>query len=156
MGDAGTPEGLSEREQEIYRLRVVNRWTVSKIGEKFDLSHQRVSQILADMKDRMPPIDIEGVRRQSLQLQEDIQRRMYELAELAGAPVTAGKDGELVLDPSSGEYVRDYSGRIAALKLAQEADKEIRKLLGADAAQKVESTATVKYVIEGVDPGALA
>lgn len=151
----GIPQLLSEREAEIYRLRVVNRWTLQKIAAHFGISHQRVSQIFEEARKKLPPVDLEAIRRASLELHEDIQRRAYEIAELAGAPVTAGKDGSVVYDPESGVAVRDYQGRVMALRLAMAADQEIRKLMGADAATKVESTATVKYVIEGVDPEAL-
>ena len=93
---------------------------------------------------------------------ESVLERALFLAEMEGAPATAGKDGEILYDPSVRDadgkpaMVRDYSGRIAALKLALEADRERRKLLGLDAASKIESTATVRYVLEGINPEDLA
>lgn len=155
MSGAQFPE-MTDREAEMWRLRSVNRWTMQKIGDHFGLSSQRVSVILADVREKMPPIDVAGVRQQALDFYDDMQRRLMELVELNGAPVTAGKDGEVVYDPESGAAVRDFSGRINALRAALDADKERRKLLGADAATKVESTATVRYEIAGVDPEALA
>lgn len=147
-------EALTEREQRIYRLRVVNRLTVQAIADREDppISQQRVSQILAEVRRKLPPPDVAKLRAQSEALHEDIQRRAYELVELAGAPVTAGKDGTIVFDPESGEVVRDYALRLAALKTALDADKELRKLHGLDAATKVESTATVRYEVAGLDP----
>lgn len=147
-------EALTEREQRVYRLRVVNRLTVQAIADREDppISQQRVSQILAEVRRKLPPPDVAKLRAQSEALHEDIQRRAYELVELAGAPVTAGKDGTVVYDPESGEVVRDYALRLAALKTALDADKELRKLHGLDAATKVESTATVRYEIAGLDP----
>ncbi len=52
--------------------------------------------------------------------------------------------------------VRDYAGRLRALDMALKADDTMAKRLGLDAASKVESTATVKYEIVGVDPEDLA
>jgi hypothetical protein len=157
---SGEPQArgpLTEREALIYRLRVVNRLTVAEIGRRLDppISQQRVSEILATIRSKIPPPDIAALRQESFELFGDIKRRAYELAEMAGAPVTAGKDGEMVFDPKTGEVVRDYAGRVAALRLALDADKEMRKLHGLDAAQKTESTATVRYEVAGLDPDQL-
>ncbi len=150
------PEPLTEREAEVYRLTVVNRLTQAKIAERLGVTPQRVSQILADARNKLPPIDVDTIRQESVALYQDIKRRALELVEREGAPVTAGKDGDLVLDPTSGEYVRDYSLRVAALKEARAADAEIRKLLGADAATKTEVTGSVRYEVAGVDLDALS
>lgn len=153
----GVPQADSEeRGAEIYRLTVVNRLTQRQISERLGISQPRVSQILAAYRASLPPLDHEAMRRHSLALHEDIQRRALELAELAGAPVTAGKDGDLVVDPTSGEYVRDYSLRLAALETARKADVEIRKLHGLDAASKVEHSGIVRYEVAGVDLDALS
>jgi len=152
----GARRGLSDREAEIYRLRVVNRLTEREIGERFGITQPRVSQILTEIRRLLPTPDLAAVRAEALALHEQVQRMALELAEMEGAPVTAGKDGVIVRDPENGDaVVRDYAGRINALKLALEADREIRRLLGADAASKVESTATVKYELAGIDPEAL-
>jgi hypothetical protein len=155
MALPGTPEGLSEREADIYRLTVVNRLTQSEIGRRLGISQQDVSYHLANARAKLPPIDFDAIRKESLALHLDTLRAALELSDMRGAPVTAGKDGDVVLDPEDGSVVRDYALRLAARETARKADVEIRKLLGLDAAQKVESTATVKYEIVGVDPEAL-
>jgi transcriptional regulator with XRE-family HTH domain len=141
---------LDEDEQEIYRLSVVNRLTQRRIAERLGISQQRVSQVLAKAREKLPPIDLDDMRRHSLELHMDIQRRALELAELAGAPMTAGKDGAIVYD-TDGNVVRDYAGRVAALRLAKEADIEIRKLHGLDAASKIVHSGSVRYEVAGVD-----
>lgn len=151
---AGKPR-LDEREAEVYRLRVVNRLTQTQIAERLGITQQRVSQIEAEARAKLPPLDLEEMRRESLELHYETQRRALALADMIGAPVTAGKDGELVLDPTSGEYVRDYSLRLAALDTARKADIEIRKLHGLDAATKIEQSGSVRYELVGVDPTAL-
>lgn len=151
MAVPGVPEGLTEREAEIYRLTVVNQLTQSKIAERFGISQSAVSQILSNARAKLPPVDLDAIRRQSLELHLDTMRAALELAEMPGAPVTAGKDGDLVLDPSSGEYVRDYSLRLAARETARKADAEIRKLYGLDAATKTEVSGSVRYEVAGVD-----
>jgi len=126
---------------------------MERIGELEEppISMQRVSQILAEVKAKMPPIDLSEMRARSIELHLDVIKRAYEMAGMKGAPVTSGKDGDVVYDPEDGEVVRDYALRGNALNLVIKAEKELRALLGLDAATKVESTATVRYVLEGVD-----
>ena len=152
---------LEGRAGQIWQLYAVKRWTQEAIGRELGISQQRVSQELAAVRAAIPPPDIAAMRTASIEMYQDIARRAYELAELEGAPVTAGKDGGVVYDPSielpdgTHPVVRDYGGRLAALKLARDTDAELRKLLGLDAATRVESTSTVRYVLEGTDPEAL-
>src|SRR3954469_4828343 len=87
-----------ERNAAIYRLRVVNRLTCTEIGERFNISQQRVSQIVAAYAAALPPIDAEAMRRRSLELHEATQRMALVLAEREGAPVFVGKDGEMAYD----------------------------------------------------------
>lgn len=150
------PEPLTPREEEAYRLSVVNRLTGAAIAERMGVSPQRVSQLLSDARNKMPPPDPDALRKEANAMLVDIQRRALELAEREGAPITAGKDGDLVIDPASGEYVRDYSLRLAALKEARSAGAEIRKLYGLDAATKTEVTGSVRYEVAGVDLEALS
>lgn len=147
----GVPQGLSEREGEVYRLTVVNRLTQREIAERMGVSQPRVSQILADARAKLPPVDLAAVRQEALELHLDVIRRAYLLAEMNGAPVTAGKDGGVVYDPEDNSIVRDYTLRMNALALALKADEQRRKLLGADAATKTEVTGSVRYEVIGVD-----
>lgn len=152
---AGVPQNDEDRDALIWRLRVVNRLTQSAIGERVGLSQERVGQILRRMRERLPAPDIEAIRAEALALHHRTQELALEIAEMSGAPVTAGKDGDVLYDPEHGGVVRDYAGRVAALKLALEADREIRKLLGADAASKTEVSGKVMYEIAGLDVGDL-
>ena len=147
----GAPQGLSEREAEVYRLTVVNRLTQREIADRIGVHQTTVGKILADARAKLPPIDLAAIRQEALELHLDVIRRAYLLAEMNGAPVTAGKDGGIVFDPENDSIVRDYSGRMAALALALKADEQRRKLLGADAATKTEVTGSVRYEVVGVD-----
>ncbi|HEY6924939.1 MAG TPA: hypothetical protein VI653_15800 [Steroidobacteraceae bacterium] len=152
----GNAQYLTEVEADVYRLTVVNRLSQRVIGERLGISQQQVSVMLAKAREKLPPVDLEAIRRESLELHYDTKRRALELAERLGAPVTAGKDGDLVLDPQTNEYVRDYSLRLAALDTARKADIEIRKLLGADSATKIETSGTIRYEVASVDLDALS
>lgn len=143
-----------ERNAAIYRLRVVNRLTFSEIGERYGISYQRAWQIVQEYAASLPPIDVEAMRRRSLELHEATQRMALELAEQEGAPVFVGKDGSIAYD-EAGNVVRDYALRLSALETARKADLEIRKLHGLDAATKIEQSGTVRYEVAGVDLDAL-
>src|SRR6266704_91489 len=93
---------------------------------------------------------------ESLEMHLAIQRRALDLAEMDGAPVTAGKDGDLVVDPKTGQHVRDYSLRLQAFEAARKSDVEIRKLYGLDAASKTEVSGSVRYEVASVDLDALS
>lgn len=152
---AGAPQPPPEfegRSGEIWRAYAIKRWTQQRIADHFGLSQQRVSEILAKVREQIgTPDKLEAIR-QSVELYQDIIARAEELARLEGSPVTAGKDGDTVYDPETQKIVRDYSARLAALKTMRDTDAELRKLLGLDAATKVETTGTVRFQIEGVSP----
>lgn len=150
----GSPE-IIERDDDIYRLAVVNRWSQTKIAQKYGISQQRVGEILAKKREMMTPLDTDAMRRESLELHQDIQRRALELADMVGAPVFVGKDGCIAYD-TEGNVVRDYSLRLQALETARKADVEIRKLHGLDAATKIEQSGTIRYEVAGVDLDALS
>lgn len=147
----GLPHGLTEREEEIYRLTVVNQLSQRVIGERLGISQERVGQILRAARAKLPPINLDEIRQQALTLHEDVIRRAYLLAEMKGAPVTAGKDGSVVYDPETQQVVRDYTLALNSLTLALKADEQRRKLLGADAASKTEVTGSVRYEVVGID-----
>lgn len=153
---AGSAQNLTEQEAEVYRLTVVSRLAQRVIGERLGVSQQQVSEILSRARAKLPPVDLDAIRRESLELHWETQRIALELAGKEGAPVTSGKDGDLVIDPETGKYVRDYGLRLAALETARKADVEIRKLHGADAATKTEVSGSVRYEVAGVDVSKLS
>lgn len=144
-----------DRDVKIYRLRVVNRLSLAEIGQRFDLSPQRIGQIVAKVSASLPPVDLDAVRRQSMELYDEIERQALALAEREGAPVFVGKDGDMAID-TDGRPVRDYALRLAALETARKASLERRKLLGLDAATKTEISGSVRYEVAGVDIEALS
>lgn len=147
---------LEGRAGRVWKLYAVKRWTQERIAKELGVSQQMVSRILADVRAALPAVDKAAMIQKSIELHEHIIAEMHALAEMEGAPVTSGKDGDVVRDPDSDAIVRDYGGRLAALRLAMNAEEQLRKLTGIDAASKVESTAHVRYELIGVDPDDLA
>lgn len=148
---------LQARNTEIYRQYVLRGRTQEDIAEEFGITRERVSQIISGVeRDRGEKIgDRDALMRKSAELAADVLERALALADLDGAPLTAGKDGTVVLDPATGDVVRDFSGRMAALKLALAADEQLARRLGLNAPTRVETSGTVRYEIEGVDPEAM-
>lgn len=105
-----------------------------------------------EVREQIPTPVLDEMRQETLELYAEMNRRALEMVDLIPAPLVAGKDGDLVVDPDTGEYVRDYSGRIKALDFALKVSAERRKLMGLDAAQKVETTGSVRFELVGVDP----
>jgi hypothetical protein len=143
------------RDQEIYRRVKVYGWTQSRVAESYGITQGRVSQIITAMEVRGLP-DAAALRQASYERLIEIQARQLEISLLRGAPVTAGKDGDVVIDPETGEVVRDYGGILRALADAVRTDSELAKRFGLDAAAKVETRQTVRYEIAGLDSDDLA
>lgn len=142
---------LTEEDYEIYRLHAVNRWTQARIAERYGMSQQSLSRRLMDIRASLPPIDFDELRRDMLSIYENTLERVAHLIELPGVPVTAGKDGEIVCDPTTGEVVRDYGGRLAALKVAHDATMHIRKMFGLDAPERMSHDGGVRIEVVGVE-----
>jgi len=140
------------RDAELYRRWAVYGWTQAKIAEHFGLSLDGVNDGIRRYREGLDPADKREMIDASIELLKEVNARALEIADMAGAPVAVGKDGTVLVDPDTGLVVRDYSLRLRALETAMKASNDMAKRLGLDAASKVESTATVRYELAGVDP----
>lgn len=154
--DASRSADLLGRNGEVYKRWAIHRWSQARIAEHYGISQQRVSQIVNDARKEVGPILHQELAEQSREVLSHIQAESLRIAELArrGAPVTAGKDGDVVEDPETGAAVRDYSGYLAAMTLAAKMDAELARRFGVNAPEKreLDVKGTVKYEIAGVDP----
>jgi transcriptional regulator with XRE-family HTH domain len=121
------------------------------IAEKHGISQQRVSQILAENRKHTDSITVADHRAQMLDRITAYRRSMAELAAMEGAPVTAGKDGQVVRDPDTDVVVRDYSGRINATKTMLQIDERLAKLVGTDEPTRTRADVTVHGEQDGQD-----
>lgn len=143
-----------ERNAHILRLWMTGL-SQRAIGEQYGISQQRVHEIVRDERAKIPKDDRESLIEREIMFLDHLRRTVMEIAESGAAPVTAGKDGDVVIDPETGEVVRDHTGRLAAINQARQTSVDLRKLLGLDSATKVEATTHITYSVEGMDPEAL-
>lgn len=148
-GKAIEPQ-LEGRNGSIYRAVTIYRRTYEDVAHEFGISSGRVSQIVADVRAKIPVTDLDQMRQESMELYAELGRRAMEIVDLVPAPIFVGKDGKIARD-EHGEPVRDYSGRLRAIETAAKMDEYRRKLLGLDAAQKAEVSAHVKYEVVGIE-----
>lgn len=155
---------IEGRNGEVWRRHTIYGWTQERIAQHFGISQERVSQILIGIRKKINPIIQEEMAQNSLELLRDIQARALEIADMTGAPVAVGKDGDILREPGclpnceldhehseEGAVVRDYSGRLRALETAAKMDAEIAKRFGLNAPEKREVAAVVKYEVANVD-----
>jgi len=154
---------MDGRNGEIWRRHAIYGWTQERCAEHFDISRQRVSQIIDEVRAQIQPLIQEQAAADSREFLLDVKARALEIADLAGAPVAVGKDGNILYEPcgTHGPYdpecdceravVRDYSGRLNALKTAAMIDAQMAKRFGLDAPEKRELSGQVRYEIVGVD-----
>lgn len=142
---------LEGRNGEVWQRYAIHGWTQARIAEHFGISQARVSTIITEIgKTLSAAPDGQELIKKSYDFLLDVQRRVMEIADLAGAPVAVGKDGEILYDPDTGAVVRDFSGRLRALETAMKVDAQVAKRFGLDAPDKVQVSGEMKYEIVGV------
>lgn len=121
------------------------------IAEKHGISQQRVSEILAENRKHTDSVTVAEHRAQMLDRITAFRRALAELAEMEGAPITAGKDGNVVLDPETNQVVRDYGLRLNATKAMVQLDERLAKLVGTDEPSKLRTDVTIHGEAEGTN-----
>jgi hypothetical protein len=132
----------AERDAEIVRLRRQGL-TFQSIADRFDLSRVRVYKIVKEALAALPAVDAAEIRTQELERLEYLRERNQAIMDRAhylayqGYATGTEDDG-----PEADAIMRDV--RIS---------ESIRRLTGADAPAKVETTGTVtaRYEVVGVN-----
>lgn len=128
---------LEGRNGDIWRW-YVRGMTQEALAEKYEISQAQVSRIIAQVRESIPPEDKDKVRQEHLELARSMREELAKLVEMRPAPVTAGKDGDIVRDPETNDPVWDHSGRMAAMDRLRAWIERESKLLGVDAPTKTE------------------
>lgn len=137
----GTPQDdrLTGRDGDIWRA-YCNGKTQEALAREFGISQSRISQIINEVRASIPEVDKAQAYQRELDFLDTLRGMSMEIAAMPAAPVTAGKDGNVVLDPETGAVVRDYGGKLAAMDRAVKMHERYAKLLGLEAPTKVDMT----------------
>ncbi|HZO70041.1 MAG TPA: hypothetical protein VFB74_34025 [Kribbellaceae bacterium] len=146
------PAERKRRDAEIWRLYAAG-WTLVRLGERFDLAHSRVSEIITRERGRFSILD-KALKREELAAQlDDLRSAAQELVDAEPAPMFRGAE-PIVDRDDDGEVVKryyDHGGRLEAMKTVVAIQAREAKMLGLDAPDQIQTDSTVKYVVEGVD-----
>jgi hypothetical protein len=154
-GGGRTSPKLEGRNGSVWRAVTIYQRTHEDVADEFGISSSRVGQIVDEVRASIPTVDLDKMRRQSIELYAELTNRALEIVDLVPAPIFVGKDGQIAYD-DNGEVVRDYSGRIRAIETAAKMQEHTRKLMGLDSAMKAEISGAVRYEIVGVQPEELS
>jgi transcriptional regulator with XRE-family HTH domain len=149
-----TPPRLEGRTGEVWRLHVAG-WTQEAIGEKYGISQQRVSQLISAVRAQIPEVDRTQLIARELELLDTSRAMALELAT-APLPPAFDQKGNVLMDPGTKKPVLDATGRVAAVKLALETQRDMRKLLGLDQPLKVDATVTDAAAVKAAELAAEA
>lgn len=133
---ANTPR-LEGRTGQIWKMTVMGK-TQEAIAEHFGIDQSRVSQIIAEVRASIPPLDKEALIQREVEFLETIRERAQELAEMDLPPAFSQK-GEMLVD-RQGNPVLDAAGRVSALKLHLDIQARLAKMVGLEAPTKVDTT----------------
>lgn len=124
---------IAERNAEIIRIRKEEGLSQQEIADRFSLSIQRISQILAAYVSRVP-IEVEQYRNQEL---VKLEHRREQVADRIQAALDRGDDKTF----------------LSAIATDVRISESIRRLVGADAPVKTEVgiSAHFTYEIKGVE-----
>jgi len=134
---------LLGRNGEIWRA-YLDGATQEKIAQRYGIVQSRVSAIIAEVRASIPAPVLADIMRD----EADRVAALYEMTmEIARAhhPVVSLQRGEVV------PGVEDAGPKLAAINTALRIHERIARAIGSDAAQKIDTTAAVKYTYEGVN-----
>jgi len=124
--------------------------TQQQIAIEEDLSQQRISQLLANIRESMEPEQVARLRGEMSAICRDLLEMHVQRALTEDLPPTFSGKGEPLRDEND-EIVRDagISNRATTLVLA--VLERMSKLVGADAPEKHAAEVSVNYTITGAD-----
>lgn len=129
---------LSGRSGEVWKAYISGA-TQEHIAQEHGISQQRVSQILADVRESIPDEDRAHLIRREADFLDQMRRSVLDLYDMP--PIPAYSNGRPVL-MEDGSTAEDHSGRLAAFDRAVKVHERLTKLLGLDASLKQEVTVT--------------
>ena len=109
--------------------------TQEALAEKYEISQTRVSDIVREVRASIPPTDLDALRAQHTEFLAGLTRDAAEIAAMPAKPKYS--QGRMMVD-ADGAPILDHAEKLAAMKTAVAIGERAAKLLGLDAAQKVD------------------
>lgn len=125
---------LEGRDGDIWR-QYAHGATQETLAARYGISQQRVGQIIREVGAAIPEEDLADRRRRALDALGDLGRMALEIADLE--PTQAWSQGRPMVN-DDGTPIMDYSTRLSALDRVLKIGERQARLLGLDAAQKVD------------------
>ena len=127
-----------EWDLEVWKLYARGR-RQADIAREYSVDQATISRAIARHRATIPEETKDEIVRREVDLLTSLRDEVLALWHgTEGAPVTAGKDGEIVRDPESGEVVRDHTGRLTAVRTALQVAERLARVTGIDAALRVD------------------
>lgn len=126
---------LDGRNGEIWRL-FCRGWTQERLAEQFEISQQRVSQIVRNVRDSITIEERIDIVKQETDLLDQLRAEVLELWDAKPSPMV-GANGRIVTT-EEGHKIDDHSGRLAALAAFDRLTARKHRMLGLDAPQKLD------------------
>lgn len=128
-------------------------WTFQKIGDKLAISKQRANQLYWDA---MHAVIDPAVTAHRAAMVEELAEVVRVANTVMHGKHYAHSNGRVVLDPDTQQPVLDDGPKLDAARTIIAAQARLAKLIGADAATKVETELSMlTYQVVGVDPASL-
>jgi Mor transcription activator family len=115
--------------------------TQEALAEKYDLSNQRISQIIAEVRDSIPQLTRQELIQQEIDFLNDTRNSiMQDVYDSNPAPVTIreGDGWRYLKDPVTDEYVVDHTARLTAARVGLDYSKFMADVLGLKAATRID------------------
>lgn len=124
----------ADRDFDIW-LRYGEGETQEEIAAHYGITHQRVSQIIARMRDDIPVEERRARQRRAL---ADLDHMRAEILSLVDAdPIPAYSNGKPILLADGETIAEDHTGRLHAVDRAVKLQEREAKALGTDAATRI-------------------
>ncbi|HEX3781723.1 MAG TPA: helix-turn-helix domain-containing protein [Pseudonocardiaceae bacterium] len=148
MGKAVDPElTSSERRAEVVDL-YRQGLTFQVIGDQLGFSRQRAHQLYWEA---MRAVVEEAVSAHRAAMVEEIAEIIRVASQVMHGQHYAHSNGRVVTDPHTDKPLLDDGPKLDAARTIIAAQARLAKVLGADAATKVESDVSLKYEVVGVE-----
>lgn len=141
-----------ERNEAIFKAWFVDHESQWSIAQRYGISQPRVAQIIKEYRESTPAEDRALLIARELEKLDEISREGLKVLRSEPAPEKSGTSEDGILRDERGQVVRDHTGRLAGARVAMEAGRELRRMLGLDAATKQQVETAVRYILEGVPP----